>query len=269
MSRTMAFTVQLQSLRSCSRSIPSRISSTPMNYLSSLSKKKHVDEKNQSTKLNEETTTLKPLVVCGPSGVGKGTIISNFMEKDGGAKFFGFTVSHTTRGPRPGEIDGEHYHFVPYDKMKEAISNHEFLEHADVHGNLYGTSFQSISHVQEQLSKHCLLDIDVQGVQNVKNHQYMEEKNNNDTKKTTKLKPKYVFIAPPSVEVLRERLINRKTESKESLMKRTQNAKEEIDYGLKDGNFDCVIVNDNLEEACKTFKDVVASLYDDVRLLED
>jgi len=198
------------------------------------------------------------------SGVGKGTIISNFMEKDGGDNYFGFTVSHTTRQPRPGEINGKHYHFVQMDEMREAIANNEFLEHADVHGNLYGTSFQSISNVQEQLGKHCLLDIDVQGVRNVKSHTLRQESSEDKIK--TKLDPKYVFIAPPSVEILRERLINRNTESEESLLKRTQNAKEEIDYGLMEGNFDCIIVNDDLEEATQKFKDVVASLYDDVRL---
>eukprot|EP00560_Eucampia_antarctica_P008418 CAMPEP_0197826194 /NCGR_PEP_ID=MMETSP1437-20131217/3180_1 /TAXON_ID=49252 ORGANISM="Eucampia antarctica, Strain CCMP1452" /NCGR_SAMPLE_ID=MMETSP1437 /ASSEMBLY_ACC=CAM_ASM_001096 /LENGTH=270 /DNA_ID=CAMNT_0043426523 /DNA_START=137 /DNA_END=949 /DNA_ORIENTATION=- len=268
----MAFTLQAQSLRSCvGRSVSTKkyfcssrmLSSPSISQPSPLFGQQQVDDRNQSTGLSEETRILKPLVVCGPSGVGKGTIISNFMKKDDGAKFFGFTVSHTTRQPRPGEINGVHYHFVPYDEMRQAIENNEFLEHADVHGNLYGTSFQSISHVQEQLGRNCLLDIDVQGVQNVKNHKLMVE--NGDIQQP-RLEPKYIFIAPPSIEILSERLVRRNTEDKESLIKRTKNAAAEMDFGLKDGNFDCVIVNDNLDIACNEFKDAVARLYDDVLL---
>ena len=104
------------------------------------------------------TRTLDPLIVCGPSGVGKGTIIERFM-KDYSDKF-AFTVSHTTRSPRTGEVNGVHYHFSTHDDMKEAIAQGKFLEHAEVHGNIYGTSWDSLE--QQQHPKRSLLDVDVQ-----------------------------------------------------------------------------------------------------------
>lgn len=83
---------------------------------------------------------IRPLIICGPSGVGKGTLINKLLEEF--PKKFGFSVSHTTRKPRQGEIDGVHYHFTNVESMKKEIDNHQFLEHAWVHGNLYGTSVQ-------------------------------------------------------------------------------------------------------------------------------
>ena len=192
---------------------------------------------------------LEPLVVCGPSGVGKGTIIQKFMEELNGQEHFQFSVSHTTRSPRPGEIDGIHYHFVNLEMMKQDITQGKFLEHADVHGNYYGTSWQSLRDVQNA-GKRCLLDIDVQGVKNIKR---MES----DT-----MKPRYVFISPPSLEVLQERLVGRGTESTESIARRTANARTEMHYGLEKGNFDVVVVNNDLDQACWEFAMVVREMYD-------
>jgi len=192
---------------------------------------------------------LDPLVVCGPSGVGKGTMIQKFMEEWNGKDQFQFTVSHTTRSPRPGEVNGIHYHFVDIPSIKRGIENGEFLEHAEVHGNYYGTSWQSLRDIQK-MGKHCLLDIDVQGVKNMKR---MES----DT-----LKPKYIFISPPSLEVLQERLIGRQTESVESVARRTANAKAEMEYGLEKGNFDALIINHDLNEACQEFASTIRELYD-------
>jgi guanylate kinase len=191
---------------------------------------------------------LDPLVVCGPSGVGKGTIIQKFMEELNGKEHFQFSVSHTTRSGRPGEQDGVHYHFVTLEAMKQAISKGEFLEHAEVHGNYYGTSWQSLRDVQ-QTGKRCLLDIDVQGVKNIKR---ME---------SPTLKPRYIFISPPSLEVLQERLVGRGTESAESLARRTANARAELDYGLEEGQFDAIVVNHDLDAACQEFASLVRELY--------
>lgn len=192
---------------------------------------------------------LDPLVVCGPSGVGKGTIIQKFMDEPNGKGQFQFSVSHTTRSPRPGEIDGVHYHFVSIDAIKQEIQDGKFLEHAEVHGNYYGTSWQSLRDIQK-MGRRCLLDIDVQGVKNIKR---MES----DT-----MKPRYIFIAPPSLEALQQRLIGRGTESEESLARRTANAKAEMDFGLEDGQFDAVVINHDLDEACREFARVVQELYD-------
>eukprot|EP00559_Dactyliosolen_fragilissimus_P006044 CAMPEP_0184866236 /NCGR_PEP_ID=MMETSP0580-20130426/21489_1 /TAXON_ID=1118495 /ORGANISM="Dactyliosolen fragilissimus" /LENGTH=215 /DNA_ID=CAMNT_0027365813 /DNA_START=213 /DNA_END=860 /DNA_ORIENTATION=- len=200
---------------------------------------------------------LEPLIVCGPSGVGKGTIISRFMNDYGGSDDFGFTVSHTTRKPRPGEVDGVHYHFTDQYCMTQDILKGNFLEHAEVHGNLYGTSFDSLKTVQHNLKKIPLLDIDVTGVKNIKLQQMRPHGAG-----VPELRAKFVFIAPPSMEILRQRLEDRGTETKESLDRRTQNASKEMVYGTTEGNFDCLIINDTIHQACQDFKKAVKSMYD-------
>lgn len=176
----------------------------------------------------------------------KGTIIGRYMEEMGGSDRFAFSVSHTTRDPRPGEMDGVHYHFVAKSEMEQQIEDGQFLEHAEVHGNLYGTSKQA---VHGDAQKRCLLDIDVQGVKNIK----QQESNT--------FRPKYIFIAPPSLEILLERLSNRGTETQQSLERRTANAKAEVEYGMQEGNFDCIVVNDNLDQACQDFHKAIDKLY--------
>jgi guanylate kinase len=214
---------------------------------------------------------LEPLIVCGPSGVGKGTIIDRFMKDFGGENQFAFAVSHTTRKQRPGEIDGVHYHFVTMDEMEALLhpGKNYFLEQAQVHGNYYGTSWQSILNIHQIQGKHSLLDIDVQGVQRVKeliksNLQQTNEATSEDLshrKLPFQIYPKYVFIAPPSHEVLRERLLNRNTESTESIERRTANAIAEIQYGMSEGTFDAIIINDSLEQATQEFHTSVQRLY--------
>lgn len=113
-----------------------------------------LEEPTDSSALN-----LRPVVIIGPSGVGKGTLVGKFMERHGA--HFGFTVSHTTRTPRPGEQDGVQYHFVAREEMERAISVGEFLEHAEVHGNLYGTSVAAVTKVKGQ-GKTAIVEIDVQ-----------------------------------------------------------------------------------------------------------
>ncbi|KAI2504691.1 guanylate kinase-like protein [Fragilaria crotonensis] len=167
---------------------------------------------------------LDPLVVR-PERSGQGTIIQRFMADHD--RSFGFTVSHTTRNPRPGEIDGIHYHFVSRDEMEKDIRRQNlFLEHAEVHGNLYGTSWKALHDVQNQ-GRRCLLDIDVQGVQALKKQTVYSG---------SEWQPRFVFIAPPSMELLAKRLSLRGTEDEASLRRRTAMAKTEMDYGLQEGN---------------------------------
>jgi len=228
-------------------------SSSSSEYVSSTSKTNEIQQQQQqqqrpTTTISSFDRVLDPLIVCGPSGVGKGTIIHKYMEE--GSRNFGFTVSHTTRSPRPGEIEGVHYYFSTKEKMEEDIKNGLFLEHAAVHGNLYGTSWQSL---KGSGKKRCLLDIDVQGVKTLKQQQVANKK----------FQPRYIFIAPPSLPSLLKRLESRGTETPESLRIRTSKAKEELEYGLAEGNFDAVIVNDDLTEACLEFQRVVQKLYID------
>lgn len=179
----------------------------------------------------------RPVVFCGPSGVGKGTLINMLMERFPDDQF-GFSVSHTTRKPREGEENGVHYNFTTVDAMKKEIAEGKFIEHAEVHGNYYGTSVAAVKSLQDD-GKICILDIDVQGARNVKK---------------SSLKAHYVFIAPPSMEALELRLRGRGTESEEDIQKRLANAGDEMAYGQSAGNFDHVFINADLKA---TFDDLV------------
>jgi len=201
-------------------------------YFSSFYSNSNLDNTNQK---------FLPIVICGPSGVGKGTLIER-LRKEFPDKF-GFSVSHTTRKPRSGEQDGVHYYFTTVEEMKQAISEGKFMEHANVHGNLYGTSKVAVEKVLV-MGKICILDIDVQGADQVKK---------------SSLKPRYVFIAPPSIEELEKRLRGRGTESEENIRKRLHNAQGELDYLKKPEFWDVVLTNDDFETTYQKLKEWIFS----------
>jgi len=182
----------------------------------------------------------RPLVLCGPSGSGKSTVMKKLMAEYG--EYFGFSVSHTTRQPRPGELDGKDYHFVTREKMEELQKAGGFLENAEFSGNMYGTTTAAVHDVLNA-GKICILDIDVQGVKAVK--------------AAGGLNPRLVFVKPPSLEELEKRLRARGTETEESLAKRLGAAAQEMEYGEEEGNFHIIIVNDNLEEAYVALRDFI------------
>uniref|UniRef100_A0A7N0VKE5 guanylate kinase n=2 Tax=Kalanchoe fedtschenkoi TaxID=63787 RepID=A0A7N0VKE5_KALFE len=179
---------------------------------------------------------LKPVVISGPSGVGKGTLISKLME-DFPTKF-GFSVSHTTRAPRQKEQNGVHYHFSERSAMEKDIKDGKFLEFALVHDNLYGTSVEAVEVVADA-GKRCILDIDVQGARQVR---------------ASPLGATFIFIRPPSFAELENRLRARGTETEEQVQKRLRNAKAEIEQGLSSGIFDHILENDDLEECYRNLK---------------
>lgn len=188
-------------------------------------------------------SALRPLVICGPSGSGKSTLLKKLLKDFG--DYFALSVSHTTRKPRPGEVNGKDYHFISRDEMEQAIEAGEFIEYTEFSGNLYGTSKKSVRDVQEQ-GRICILDIEIEGVKNIKN---------------TDLNPRYIFIKPPSMKALEERLRGRGTETEESLHKRLARASEEIAYGENQGNFDLLLVNDNLKSAYSKLRDYLIKEY--------
>ncbi|XP_035732008.1 guanylate kinase-like isoform X2 [Vespa mandarinia] len=181
------------------------------------------------------------LVIAGPSGSGKSTLLERLFKEF--PNKFGFSISHTTRTPRAGEENGKHYYFTNKEEMQRQIDNGEFLETASYSGNLYGTSKLAVENVQEA-GKICILDIEIEGVKQIKN---------------STLNPLYVFIKPPSIDVLEERLKNRKTETDESLLRRLTIAKTELEYGEQPGNFDIVIENDNLNKAYEKLREFISS----------
>ncbi|XP_068091265.1 guanylate kinase isoform X4 [Hyperolius riggenbachi] len=189
----------------------------------------------------------RPVVLSGPSGAGKSTLLKRLLNDYEGV--FGFSVSHTTRKPRPGESDGKDYHFVSLEEMKKGIDNGEFIEHAVFSGNMYGTSKAAVQAVQAK-NKICILDIDMQGVKNIKK---------------TDLNPIYISIQPPSVETLEKRLRDRKTESEESLQRRLQIAVQDMEISKEPGLFDCVIINDNLEVA---YTELKSALKEEIEIIQ-
>ncbi|XP_058740401.1 guanylate kinase 2-like isoform X1 [Vicia villosa] len=178
----------------------------------------------------------KPIVISGPSGVGKGTLISMLMKEF--PSMFGFSVSHTTRAPRDMEKNGVHYHFTEKSVMEKEIKNGKFLEFASVHGNLYGTSVEAVEVVADA-GKRCILDIDVQGARSVK---------------ASSLEAIFIFVCPPSMEELEKRLRDRGTETEEQILKRLRNASAEIEQGKSSNIFDFILYNDNLEESYERLK---------------
>ncbi|KAG6381512.1 guanylate kinase [Boletus reticuloceps] len=177
----------------------------------------------------------RPLVVFGPSGVGKGTLIARLFGDH--PDKFGFSVSHTTRQPRPGETDGKEYHFVSTDTFKALLADHAFIEHAQFSANFYGTSEPAIHAVRES-GKRCVLDIDSQGIRQVKQ---------------TDLNPVCLFISPPDMDTLRRRLRGRGTDDDEAIQRRLATALAEIEYARQPDTCDYVIVNDDLDRAYASF----------------
>lgn len=179
------------------------------------------------------------IVIVGPSGVGKSTLIKRLMEEYAGR--FGFSVSHTTRQPRPGERNAVHYNFTTVESMRERIVDGAFIEHAEVHGNIYGTSFDAVESVVES-GRICLLDIDVQGARQMKASSLDKVAG-------------YIFIQPPSPAILEERLRGRGTETEEKIQLRLSNALKELAFAAEQPEFfHKVLTNADLGQAYTEFR---------------
>ncbi|RCW89191.1 guanylate kinase [Halanaerobium sp. DL-01] len=174
-------------------------------------------------------------VLSGPSGVGKGTVLEKLMEDYNGVSY---SVSVTTRKPRSGEIDGEDYFFVSEEEFKKMKKNGDFIESARVHGNYYGTPKKF---VDRKISKgeDIILEIDIQGAVQVR-EKYPDAV--------------YIFLIPPSLEELENRLNKRGSEDSEAKTLRLKNAKSELQEVHK---YDYEILNDNLEDAVEDLKYII------------
>lgn len=168
------------------------------------------------------------LIISGPSGSGKGTIVERLVSDLG----YSISISATTRSPRPNEKDGVHYFFKSKESFEKMIDDGELLEHACFCGNYYGTPKR---YVEEQLEagRNIILEIEVQGALQVK------EKYNDAV---------LIFTMPPTLTELRRRLENRGTEDKETIDKRMKRAEEELEYLPK---YDYLVINDTVDEAVK------------------
>ena len=177
-------------------------------------------------------------VITAPSGAGKTTIIKNILEKDVGE--IGYSISHTTRKPRKGESHGLHYYFVDRENFEKMIDAHEFIEWAVVYDYLYGTS---ISSVNRELSsgKDLLMDVDIQGSQEIK-RQFPDSLS--------------IFILPPSIDILKERLQKRSPNEKMNIDLRLKKAAEEI---KRCRDYDFIIINDDLKKAIKEIEAIIVA----------
>ncbi|MBQ8010462.1 MAG: guanylate kinase [Oscillospiraceae bacterium] len=174
------------------------------------------------------------IVVSAPSGCGKGTILGEVLKDPA----YYYSVSATTRAPREGEVNGVQYHFLTREQFEENIAQDMMLEYAEYCGNYYGTPLAPINENLEN-GRNVILEIEVQGAMQVR-----------------KLRPDavFVFIAPPSVETLRERLVGRGTEPLDVIEERVAQAEREIGFAQQ---YDYIVVNDVLEEAISDFKAIV------------
>ena len=178
------------------------------------------------------------IVLSGPSGVGKGTVRKAIFNEDG--IDFQYSISATTRQPRVGEIDGEDYFFVSHDEFEEKIANGDMLEYAQYVSNYYGTPK---SFIDETLAsgRDVFLEIDVQGALQVKSK--MPE-------------GIYIFLTPPDLTNLRERLVGRGTDSQEVIEKRVTAAREELKQMI---NYDYAVENDQVIHAVERIKAIITA----------
>ena len=185
----------------------------------------------------KQMTKGKCFIISGPSGVGKSTVLHALMEK---RKNVYFSVSATTRDPRPGEEDGIHYHFLDVDTFRQWIANDEFLEYAEFVGNFYGTPKRFVDEATER-GEDVILDIEVQGAIQV-----------------TSKRPDAVriFIAPPSWAELERRLTDRGTDSPDKIQKRLLRAKVEFQTAH---TYDYFVINNTVEEAVEELNAIMTA----------
>lgn len=177
----------------------------------------------------------KTFIICGPSGVGKGTVVARLLASD--PKLY-FSVSATTRPPRPGEVDGKHYHFLSREQFQRWIDEDAFLEHAEFVGNLYGTPKLYVDKAMDQ-GRDVILDIEIQGAEQV--HRRRPEAIR-------------IYVAPPSWAELERRLIGRGTEDMEKVRRRLERGKEEFAVAR---DFDYFVINDTVDRAVEELRAIL------------
>ena len=185
-------------------------------------------------------------IIAAPSGCGKTSLVKALL---GSSSKLSVSVSHTTRKPRKGEINGENYHFVSKERFGEMISNNDFVEHAEVFGNMYGTARSNIKKKLEA-NIDIILEIDWQGARQVR-----ENMPNSIS----------IFILPPSKNVLLQRLIERGQDDDETISKRMKNSESEMSHY---DEFEYLVINDQFDSALNDLKAIIQDCNNNIKNIE-
>ena len=178
-----------------------------------------------------------PFVISGPSGAGKTSILRRVLECDPGVRF---SVSHTTRAPRSGEIEGQDYFFVAEERFRQLIDQGAFLEWADYQDNLYGTSREAVAGPTRE-GFDLILEVEVQGARQLREHDRGAV---------------FVFLIPPSLDILEQRLRSRGSDDEDAIRKRLERAREEL---REIHGYRYVVVNADMEQAVRDFLHIIAA----------
>ena len=184
----------------------------------------------------DKKTRGKTFIVAGPSGVGKGTVLKKLFEKYD----MYYSVSATTRDPRPGEVDGVHYHFLSVEEFRAMIAEDALLEHAEYAGNYYGTPKRYVDEAMDA-GRDVILEIEMQGARQV------------CAKRPETIR---IFIAPPSWEELERRLVTRGTDAPEKIAQRLRQARVELENA---GEYDYMVVNETVEKAAEEVAAIICA----------
>ena len=187
-------------------------------------------------------------VLSSPSGVGKTTLTKKLAENN---SQFAISISHTTRKPRPNEIDGKHYHFVTSKKFNDLIKKNDFYEYAEIFDNYYGTHKKTVNELLSK-KKDVLFDIDWQGTEQLK--------------KIKDLNIITIFILPPNIKILKDRLLNRHEGQYKVIEKRMNKFQEEISHW---NEYKYVVVNDDLDKCYKHIINIIQLERKGEKLIQD
>ncbi|KUJ19932.1 uncharacterized protein LY89DRAFT_611898 [Mollisia scopiformis] len=197
------------------------------------------EEESEAMDTNIAPTDRRPIIISGPSGVGKGTMVNMLMDKH--PKAFGKKASHTIRAPREGEVHGQHYYFITKEEFDIMRDGDQFLEYNNFNGNDYGTSRKVVEAIIAQ-GKVPVLEMDYHGIQQLKDQGYAS---------------RFIFLAPPDIPTLEERLKRRGLDDSEKIKQRLEIALKEIEQSQVEGFQDKIIINDDIGATYKALEDYI------------
>lgn len=214
-------------------------------------------DKVKETKMNHEQAFGSIIIISGPSGVGKSTIINLFTDEKvlPHDREVRFSVSCTTRAKRTGEIEDQNYHFISEEMFDKFISEDAFLEYAEVHGHRYGTLKSELNCIKS--GNDIILDIDVQGMRKIRNK--LSDNKFFSSRLVT------IFVMPPSMGELEKRLRGRRTDAESDIVRRLSNARKEMDAWRE---YDHILINENSHECAESLWAIIRASHTRSSIIE-